>query len=43
MAENNGKIADKTIYNDAIKYSKERQGINEQPNVPAGVKKPKMT
>ena len=35
--------SDKTADTDGIKYSKEKQGLNEKPNVPAGVKKPKMT
>jgi len=34
---------DKTVNDDGIKFSKEKQGLNEKPNVPAGVKKPKMT
>jgi hypothetical protein len=33
----------KTVMNDGIKYSKEKQSINEETNIPAGVKKPKIT
>lgn|GEM_PF-2955636 len=32
----------KTIDTDGIKYSKEKQGINEKPNIPAGMKNPKL-
>lgn len=39
MREKNEKL----VKDDSEKYAREKQGINQEPNMPVGVKKPKNT